>query len=107
VTTERAVIGDQIRVPVMWCEMGSWCVSYYAHPDALGEADARARAIEAGWRIDAFGRLACPQCQQNDPSFRASSPVAPWHRNEAITMAGRATARSDRAAPAGWYPGTR
>ena len=48
----------------MWCEMGS-CISWHADPAALGEADTRARAIAAGWRIDALGRLACPQCQQN------------------------------------------
>jgi len=71
----RAVIGDQLRMPVMWCEMGS-CVSWYADPAALGEADTRARAIGAGWRIDALGRLACPRCQQSDPGFRASRPVA-------------------------------
>ena len=46
----------------MWCEMGS-CISRHADPAALGEADARVRAIKAGWRIDALGRLACPRCQ--------------------------------------------
>ena len=69
-TAVRAVIGDQLRVPVMWCEMGS-CISFHADPAALGEADTRARAIGAGWRIDAFGRLACPRCQQANPGFRA------------------------------------
>src|SRR5262249_43986464 len=64
----RAVIGDQLRMPIVWCEMGS-CISWYAHPAALGEADTRARAIDVGWRIDALGRLACPQCQQTDPGF--------------------------------------
>ena len=29
--TGRAVIGDHLRMPVMWCEMGS-CISWYAHP---------------------------------------------------------------------------
>ena len=40
------MIGDQLRMPVMWCEMGS-CVSWHADPAALGEADTRARAINA------------------------------------------------------------
>ena len=79
----RAVIGDQLRMPVMWCEMGS-CVSWHADPAALGEADTRARAIAAGWRIDALGRLACPRCQQNDPGYRAASPVVPRDRYTAI-----------------------
>jgi hypothetical protein len=75
----RAVIGDQLRMPVMWCEMGS-CISWHADPAALGEADTRARAIGAGWRIDAFGRLACPRCQQTNPGFWATGPVVPWDR---------------------------
>ncbi len=90
--TGRAVIGDQLRMPVMWCEMGS-CISWYAHPAALGEADTRARAISAGWRIDALGRLACPRCQQADPGFRATRPVVPWDRYTAIARAARITAR--------------
>ena len=89
--TGRAVIGDQLRMPVMWCEMGS-CISWYAHPAALGEADTRARAIGAGWRIDALGRLACPRCQQADPGFRATRPVVPWDRYTAIARAARITA---------------
>jgi hypothetical protein len=67
----------------MWCEMGS-CVSWHADPAALGEADARARAIGAGWRIDAFGRLACPDCQQTHPGYRAACQVVPWDRPGAI-----------------------
>ena len=74
--TVRAVIGDQLRMPIMWCEMGS-CISWHADAAALGDADTRARAIDAGWRIDAFGRLACPRCQQTDPGFWATSPVVP------------------------------
>ena len=89
--TGRAVIGDQLRMPVMWCEMGS-CISWYAHPAALGEADTRARSIGAGWRIDALGRLACPRCQQADPGFRATRPVVPWDRYTAIARATRITA---------------
>jgi hypothetical protein len=78
----RAVIGDQLRIPVMWCEMGS-CVSWHADPAALGEADARARAIGAGWRIDAFGRLACLRCQQTHPGYRTACQAVPWDRSKA------------------------
>ena len=93
----RAVIGDQLRMPIMWCEMGS-CISWHADPAALGEADTRARAIAAGWRIDALGRLACPQCQQNDPRYRAARPVVPRDRSTAIARTGRipAALRSGR-----------
>jgi hypothetical protein len=90
-TPVRAVIGDQLRLPVMWCEMGS-CISRYADPAALGEVDTRARAIDAGWRIDALGRLACPPCQQTDPGFWAARPVAVWDRYMAIARAARITA---------------
>jgi len=91
--TVRAVIGDQLRMPIMWCEMGL-CISWHTDPAALGEADTRARAIDAGWRIDALGRLACPRCQQTDPGFRASSQVVQWDRRTAAAM----TARANRAA---------
>jgi hypothetical protein len=82
-STVRAVIGDELRMPIMWCEMGS-CISWRADPSALGEADARARAISAGWRIDALGRLACPRCQQTDPGFWTTSPVVRWDRYTAV-----------------------
>jgi hypothetical protein len=78
-------------MPIMWCEMGS-CISWHADPAALGEGDARARAIGAGWRIDAFGRLACPRCQQTEPGFRASRPVVRWDRYAAIATAARIAA---------------
>ncbi len=85
-------------MPIMWCEMGS-CISWHADPAALGEGDARARAIGAGWRVDAFGRLACPRCQQTDPGFRASRPVVKWDRYTAIARAARiAAVRNDRTA---------
>lgn len=84
-TTARAVIGDQLRLPIMWCEMGS-CISWFAHPAALGEADIRARAIDAGWRVDAVGLLVCPQCEQTAPGFRSPLPVVLWDREEAIAM---------------------
>jgi hypothetical protein len=89
----RPVIGDEVRMPVMWCEMGS-CISWYTHPAALGEVDTRARAIAAGWRIDALGRLACPGCQQTDPGFWAACPVVPWDRHLAIARAAQAGAVS-------------
>lgn len=99
--TVRAVIGDELRTPTAWCEIGS-CISCHADRSALGEADVRARAIGAGWRIDALGRLACPQCLQTSASFRATRPVVPWDRATAISMAARATVRGSRTSgPAG------
>jgi hypothetical protein len=83
--TERAAIGDELRIPLAWCEMGS-CISHYADPAALGEADIRTRAIAAGWRVDALGRLACPQCQQGDSWFWTAHPVALWDRDTALAM---------------------
>jgi len=61
--TEHCVIGDQIRVPAAWCDMAG-CGSRFADLAALGEADNRARALAAGWGLDACGRLVCPACQQ-------------------------------------------
>ena len=98
--TVRAVIGDELRMPVMWCEMGS-CISWHADPAALGEADARARALGAGWRIDALGRLTCPRCQQADPGFWATGPVVRWDRHTALARAARAAVRSGGYLPAG------
>jgi hypothetical protein len=80
---ERAVIGDEIRIPIMWCEFGS-CIARYTHRGALGERDLRARALAAGWRYDALGRLACPDCAQHDAAFWPTRPPVPvtgrWHR---------------------------
>ena len=94
--TVRAVIGDQLRMPIMWCEMGS-CISWHSDPAALGEADIRGRAIAAGWRVDALGRLACPRCQQSDGRFWATHPVRLSARDTATatlrTAVGRAGAR--------------
>ena len=83
--TARAVIGDQLRLPIMWCEMRS-CVSWFAHPAALGEADIRARAIDAGWRVDAVGLMVCPQCVQTALDFQSPLPVVLWDREEAMAM---------------------
>ncbi len=99
--TVRAVIGDQLRMPIMWCEMGS-CISWHADPAALGEADTRARAIGAGWRIDAFGRLACPRCQQTDPGFWATGRVVLWDRYTAVARAARAAAVHGDGNAAAW-----
>jgi hypothetical protein len=97
--TVRPVIGDQLRMPIMWCEMGS-CISWHADPAALGEADTRARAIGAGWRIDALGRLACPRCQQTDPGFWAAGPVVPRDRYTAVARSARAAVHGDGTAAA-------
>ena len=101
--TARAVIGDELRVPIMWCEMGS-CISWCADSSALGEADLRARAISAGWRVDALGRLACPRCQQTDPWFWATSPVVLWDRYTAVARAAAACGAHIVAQPAPPYP---
>jgi hypothetical protein len=95
--TARAAIGDELRRPIMWCEMAS-CINYHADPSALGEADARARAVRAGWRIDAVGRLACPRCQQTT-SFWTPRPVVSWDRATALVMTTLAAVR------AGWTGG--
>lgn len=97
-STVRAVIGDELRMPIMWCEMGT-CISWYADPAALGEADNRARAIHNGWRIDALGRLACPRCQQTDAGFWATCPVVPWDRHTALA---RAAIEADDRTAAAW-----
>jgi hypothetical protein len=65
----RAIIGDEIRVPILWCEFGN-CIRRYASEAALGERDLRDRALAVGWRYDALGRLACPTCAQRSPGFR-------------------------------------
>lgn len=75
----RAIIGDEFRTPILWCEFGS-CIARYTSGDALGEHDLRARALSAGWRYDALGRLACPACTQHDPSFWDGRPSAPAGR---------------------------
>jgi len=102
-TPVRAVIGDDLRMPIMWCEMGS-CISWHTDPSALGEADARARAITAGWRIDALGRLACPHCQQTDPAFWATSRVVRWDRYTAVARTAAACGESAVRQPAPAYP---
>jgi len=63
--------------------MGS-CISHHEDPVALGEADIRDRAVAAGWRLDALGRLACPKCLQSDSWFWTARPVTPWDRDTAV-----------------------
>jgi hypothetical protein len=80
----RAIIGDEIRAPVLWCEFGA-CIGRYTSRDVLGERDLRARAQAAGWGYDALGRLACPSCVRHDPAFRVRRPPVladqdPWRR---------------------------
>jgi hypothetical protein len=84
-TTERALIGDELRIPIVWCDMAP-CISHHTSPAALGEADVRARALSAGWRLDRLGRLTCPGCQQSSPWFWPAHPVVPWDREAAATM---------------------
>jgi hypothetical protein len=60
----RAIIGDGVRTPSLWCESGT-CIARFTCADALGERDLRAQALAAGWRYDAVGNLACPKCAQD------------------------------------------
>jgi hypothetical protein len=93
-TPVRALIGDEMRTPTVWCELEPGnCISWHADREALGVADVRARAIAAGWRIDALGRLTCPPCQQRSAHFRTTQPVVLWSRAYALTMAAREAAR--------------
>jgi hypothetical protein len=80
--TERPVLGDQIRRPMVWCEIAP-CIGRYEDPVALGEADIRARAVAAGWRHHAAGRLTCPACQQRSPDVWPVYPVVPRARTPA------------------------
>ncbi len=82
----RAVIGDELRRPVLWCQLGD-CIARYADPQALGDTDNRARAVADGWREDVFGRFACPSCLQRSPEFRARYPVVPWDKDRAVAVA--------------------
>ena len=60
--TGHCVIGNEIRTPVVSCDMAG-CGAAFADPAALGEADNRARAVVAGWDMDALSRLVCPACR--------------------------------------------
>jgi hypothetical protein len=93
--TGRAVLGDRIRRPTAWCELPC-CISRYDDPAALGEADIRARALAAGWRHDAAGRLVCPYCQQRNPHLWAAYPVVPQGHTPAGGPPGADRARAGR-----------
>src|SRR5215472_6911667 len=69
----RSIIGDALRIPMIWCQFGS-CIARFSHTEALGEADVKNRAMHEGWRVDALGRLACPLCVQNDAMFMVIYP---------------------------------
>jgi hypothetical protein len=99
--TERAVFGDQMRRPMVWCEIDS-CISRHEDPAALGEADIRTRAIGAGWRHDAVGRLACPDCQQHSTQVWARYPVVPCPRKPAGDRRSPAGHTRPGAFPAAW-----
>jgi hypothetical protein len=71
----RAIIGDEFRKPVLWCEFGT-CIGRYTSQDALDERDLRARALAAGWSYDGLGRVACPSCVRHDSSFVVHRPPA-------------------------------
>jgi hypothetical protein len=86
--------------------MGS-CISWRGDPLALGEADARARAISAGWRIDALGRLACPRCQQTDPGFWATGRVVRWDRYTALARAAAVRSESSESRAGTTAPSSR
>ena len=90
--TVRAVIGDELHVPIVWCEMGS-CISHHTDPAALGEADIRTRALRAGWRLDRLGRLVCVDCLQSNSWFRTAYPVVLWDREVAATTVSMMAAR--------------
>ena len=107
--TEHCVIGDQIRVPAAWCDM-TGCRARFAHPAALGEADNRTRALASGWCQDAYGRLLCPACQQQQrhgPAEReviARAPETAGARTPADNPAGSRgrMRRAVRSLLAGW-----
>jgi hypothetical protein len=78
-TPVRPIIGDELRIPMVWCELGL-CINRCSDPDALGIRDLRDKALRAGWRYDALGRLACPSCVQGNSDFRLSRPPIPVPR---------------------------
>jgi hypothetical protein len=92
VSTERAVIGDEIRQLAVWCEIGA-CISRHTDPAAIGETDIRSRAVASGWCVDAFGRLICQSCQQFYPVWSARPPAprsrAGWQHGAASIQVGQ------------------
>ena len=102
----RAVIGDELRIPVMWCEMGA-CISWHADPAALGEGDfarPRDRRGLAHRRLRPSGLPKVPAGRPELPGLPPSRRVGPWHRYDADSQ-DRRRARGARAL-AGGHPGT-
>jgi len=68
------------------------CGSRFADPAALGEADNRARALAAGWGVDACGRLVCPACHQRHrrPAERGMTAPEPETAEARAPAGGRA-----------------
>ena len=100
--TERAVIGDQLRMPIDVVRDG------FMHLLACRSRSAR-RGRHPGPRerrplvYPCLGRAACPRRQQADPGFWATGPVVLWDRYTAVATAARAAAvRSDDTAHATW-----
>jgi hypothetical protein len=94
--TEHCVIGDQIRLPAACCDIVG-CGAQFADLAALGEADNRARALVAGWRTDAFGRLLCPACQHHGvtrPRIPGPEPAADGGRTPSAVPPGPRDGRS-------------
>lgn len=83
---EPAVIGDELREIVAWCEL-SPCIARYTDRQALGQADIVTRAVASGWCKDAIGRLICPACQQHRPIWSAA-PLVPRRRSRRQLVAG-------------------
>jgi hypothetical protein len=54
------------------------CGSVHRDPEACTFRGLRLSAREAGWRLDAFGRWACPPCTQESGEFRTLYPVTFW-----------------------------
>jgi hypothetical protein len=99
--TEHCVIGDQIRLPAACCDIAG-CGAEFADLAALGEADNRARALAAGWSVDAFSQLVCPACKQRPGVARPRTPSP-----EPDTGAGPTSADAPARPSDGGSPSTR
>jgi hypothetical protein len=102
-TDGRALIGNALRIPLVWCQFGS-CIARFTDPAALGESDIQSRAVAAGWRRDALGRLACPECVQREPMFMVTYPlVQSWARTDVSAAPGPSTGEvAPATSPSAW-----